>query len=367
MHLLALEPYFAGSHRAFLEGWRARSRHRFTLLTLPGHHWKWRMRHAAVTFADEIRARLAAGETWDALWASSMLDLATLVGLAPRGLARLPRVVYFHENQAAYPVRHADCRDVHFSLIQMNAALAADAVWFNSRFCRDSFTAELARLLAKMPDHRLPGAPGRIDAVSAVHHPGIDPLPPRAAARQPGPLRLVWAARWEHDKGPDDLLAALDRLDQAGTDFRLSLLGEQFRDSPPAFAEIQRRFADRLDHVGYLPRRSDYLAALQQADVFISTARHEFFGLSAAEAAHAGCFPLLPRRLAYPELFSDPDFFYDNAPAHLARRVRELADRLAAGNLWQGDPTRARRVADRFTWPRQALALDDALDDAAAR
>ena len=52
MRVLALNPYHGGSHRAFLDGWMANSRHRFTLLTLPAHHWKWRMRHAAVTFAE---------------------------------------------------------------------------------------------------------------------------------------------------------------------------------------------------------------------------------------------------------------------------------------------------------------------------
>lgn len=51
MRVLALEPYYGGSHRAFVDGWASRSRHDWTVLTLPAHHWKWRMRGAAVTMA----------------------------------------------------------------------------------------------------------------------------------------------------------------------------------------------------------------------------------------------------------------------------------------------------------------------------
>jgi glycosyltransferase involved in cell wall biosynthesis len=55
-------------------------------------------------------------------------------------------------------------------------------------------------------------------------------------------------------------------------------------------------------HWGYLPTRADYVALLSQADLVISTAEHEFFGISVLEAICAGAFPLLPNRLSYPEL-----------------------------------------------------------------
>ena len=35
MRILALEPYYGGSHQAFLDGWTAHSRHAFTVLGLP--------------------------------------------------------------------------------------------------------------------------------------------------------------------------------------------------------------------------------------------------------------------------------------------------------------------------------------------
>ena len=35
MKVLALEPYYGGSHKAFLDGWQKHSRHEFTVLGLP--------------------------------------------------------------------------------------------------------------------------------------------------------------------------------------------------------------------------------------------------------------------------------------------------------------------------------------------
>ena len=53
MKILALEPYYGGSHKAFLDGWIESSRHQWDLLTLPANKWKWRMRAAAIEFADK--------------------------------------------------------------------------------------------------------------------------------------------------------------------------------------------------------------------------------------------------------------------------------------------------------------------------
>ncbi len=156
MNVLALEPYYGGSHRAFLDGWVRHSRHRWTVLTLPARKWKWRMRHAAVTLADRAREHRSDGEAWDVLVTSDMLPLAEFLGLVDRTVRDLPSVVYFHENQLTYPVRRDDPRDLHFAMANMTTALAAGQVWFNSAYHRDSFLDALAGLLAQMPDYQMP-------------------------------------------------------------------------------------------------------------------------------------------------------------------------------------------------------------------
>ena len=94
MKILALEPYYGGSHKAFLDGWIKRSRHSWKLLTLPPSKWKWRMRHSAVTLSENT-AKLK--EKCDLIFCSDMLNLPEFLGLSS-SLKGIPSVVYFHEN-----------------------------------------------------------------------------------------------------------------------------------------------------------------------------------------------------------------------------------------------------------------------------
>jgi len=139
--------------------------------------------------------------------------------------------------------------------------------------------------------------------------------------------------------------------------FRLSVLGQAFRQQPGVFQRAREAFADRIVQWGYLPDPADYLRALQAADVWVSTAHHEFFGIAALEAVSAGLVPVLPQRLAYPELFPPDEFpgcFYDPAadlPGHL--------ERLAEGP--GPDRTALRARARDYGWDRLAPAYDEAL------
>lgn len=92
-------------------------------------------------------------------------------------------------------------------------------------------------------------------------------------------LHLVWPHRWEHDKNPQLLSSSLIELHTRGIPFTVSIVGEQFDTYPPCFNEMRDKLKDRLKHFGYLSRE-DYLKCLEEADVVISTADHEFYGVS---------------------------------------------------------------------------------------
>lgn len=326
MRILALEPFYGGSHRAFLDNWIERSRHEFTLLTLPAANWKWRMRHAAVTFADQAAERLRQGQTWDLAFATDMLNLAEFRGLAPVPVAQLPSVLYFHENQLTYPVRDERERDYHFAMSNIVSALTADSVWFNTAWHRDTFIDAVRDFLARMPDYRRPATADEIRARSDVHPPGINPVGQSSKPRSPGPMRILWCARWEHDKGPEDFFEALEQLERAGVDYRLNVIGQQFSEIPAVFAQARQRLSHRIDHWGFVESRNEYEEILRQSDVVVSTAHHEFFGIAVLEAISAGCYPLLPNRLSYPELLSrypgDVDqFMYDGTVDSLMNKL----------------------------------------------
>ena len=364
LKVLTLEPYYGGSHKAFLEGWMQFSRHEWTHLSLPPWKWKWRMRHSAITLANQTAERIRAGEEWDIIFCSDMLNLAEYMGLVPQVIQKLPSIVYFHENQLTYPVAHPQEFDFHYALTNLITALAATEVWFNSLYHQDIFLNELQRFLKRMPDYQPFEAIDDIRRKSLVRYPGIHQFPKRGE-RSPGPMRIVWAARWEHDKNPELFFESLRILRARRVEFRISVMGEQFRQVPNVFNSARQEFSDYVDRWGYQQGRNDYESALLEADVFVSTADHEFFGISVLEGVAAGAFPLVPEKLAYPETLDrdvgNEDFYYKSVADHLAERLVQLSEKIRENNLWDGDPDRAIRIAEKFFWRTKASLLDQEL------
>jgi glycosyltransferase involved in cell wall biosynthesis len=362
--ILTLEPYYGGSHKAFLEGWIQYSQHKWTVLSLPPWKWKWRMRHSAITLASQTSEKIREGGDWDIIFCSDMLNLAEYLGLVPQHIQKLPSVVYFHENQLTYPVARPQNFDFHYVLTNLITALAATEVWFNSSYHQNIFLDELRVFLKRMPDFQPLEAVEDVRSKSLVQHPGIHQMPKRKK-RTPGPMRIAWAARWEHDKNPELFFKSLQILKSRNVDFRINVMGERFRQSPDVFDTARNEFADHIDRWGFQKERYNYESALLETDIFVSTADHEFFGFSVLEAAAAGAFPLVPKKLAYPETLGldsgNEDFYFNGNADHLAERLVQLSECIRNNNLWNGDPDRAIRIIERFLWKTKACLLDNEL------
>jgi glycosyltransferase involved in cell wall biosynthesis len=307
VRILVLEPYYGGSHKIFLDGLNSHVPFDFVLLTLPARKWKWRMRLAAPYFADKIKSRMK-GVAFEAVFCSSFVDVATLRSLLPPSVNRLPFYTYFHENQFTYPVRREDERDFHFGLTNLTTVLASDRVAFNTRYNMQTFLACVRQILQICPDMKLNGVMETIEAKSAVLYPGVDFKQIDRVGRKkrinPQPPVIVWNHRWEHDKNPKYFFKTLLDLDAAGHHFRLIILGQCFKRKPLIFSEAQERLQHKIIHCGFVESEDEYAGLLAQGDIVVSTAKHEFYGISVIEAVRAGCIPLLPNRLSYPELFS---------------------------------------------------------------
>jgi glycosyltransferase involved in cell wall biosynthesis len=364
MKICLIGPFHAGSHAAWAEEYARCSRHEVEVLSLSGRHWKWRMHGGAVTLARQF---MAGGGDPDLLLASDMLDLTTFLALTRKRTSGLPTALYFHENQLTYPWSPTDAdpvqqRDAHYAFINYTSALAADAVLFNSRYHRETFTAQLPAFLKGFPDQNELESPALLREKSTVLPLGLDlqrldshrPETPKEAAAPP---LILWNHRWEYDKGPEEFFAALYRLQGEGLAFEVAILGESYRKVPPIFAEARQRLGERLVQFGYARDFADYARWLWRADILPVTSSHDFFGASVVQAIYCHCTPLLPRRLAYPEHLPaalQDRFLYDGFD-DLLGRLRELLRHplRATGEL--------RAHVARYDWGELAGRYDDLL------
>ena len=326
MKILLLSAYDAPSHRRWREGLVCHLGDiDWTVLTLPPRNFAWRSRGNALTWA--IGSREEISGRFDLVLATSMTDLASLRGMAP-ALARIPSIVYFHENQFAYPERFPRKEYPNFKLTNLYTALSADKVAFNSRYNRDTFLTGARDLLQQMPD----GVPSGV-VESLEERTLVLPVPLQEACfapgleKPPGPVSILWNHRWEHDKAPDRFFTALDRLVKDGTSFLVHVLGQSFRQVPSVFSRARERLGERVGEWGFIKDKERYRKILRESDVVVSTALHDFQGLAVMEAVAAGCLPVVPDRLAYREFFPEK-FRFPSRTEEAEAESAELARRL---------------------------------------
>ncbi len=89
---------------------------------------------------------------------------------------------------------------------------------------------------------------------------------------------------------------------------------------------------------------------------------YDFFGMSVVEAVFCGCYPLLPRRLSYPEIFppdSFREFYYDDAYELTAKMTKSLQ------NIEHTRPAILKQRVGEFSWKIMVCRYDKALESLA--
>lgn len=398
--LWLLSPYHSGSHRVWANGYRHHSRHQIRLLTMPGRFWKWRMQGGAMELAKQAAHLLERAAPPDVIIATDMVNLPAWLGLMRGQLpSAIPILHYMHENQLTYPLRPGEKPDLTYAMINWLSQLAADHVAFNSGYHADVWFGEVPRLLKHFPDYNYLEQVDTVRAKSSILPVGIAcdliyeresavPLLPQPMSdalsdalsdtlwvetKSPeiageltnevyggGELPLVlWNQRWEYDKNPELFFRTLYQLQNQNIPFRLAVAGENFRKVPREFNEARSRLAKELVHWGYVKRYEDYVALLRRADLVISTAIHEFFGISILEAIAGGAFPLLPNRLSYPELIPTelhPACLYESEEELLALSAQRLQ------MVRPAPPSLRQHLLASYDWPVVAAQYDAAID-----
>ncbi len=331
--ILLLSAYHAPSHDYWLQGLlRELPEFDWTVLSLPPRYFNWRIRGNPLSWLATESETLA--RDYDLMIASSTVDVATLKGLVP-SLVACPTALYFHENQFAYPQsQNTEQRRVEPQMVNLYSALAADELWFNSAYNRDSFFAGCQGLMKALPDH----VPNQQWLESRLAKTRVLPVPLHSVGdierRESDSLRIVWNHRWEYDKGAENLCRAIEVLCERGVELELALMGQRFRKRPVAMDKLVQRLeagsqSVKLSYNGFVADRVEYFRLLAAQDVVLSTSLHDFQGLAIMDAVQSGCLPLLPDRLCYPEFFA-ADYLYDSTPENGDGEAVALADKLTS-------------------------------------
>jgi glycosyltransferase involved in cell wall biosynthesis len=240
--------------------------------------------------------------------------------------------------------------------------LAADRVLFNSQFHRDDWFEELPRMLKHFPDcshvPMVPEVRSRTEVLPVGCN--LHALDEACAEASTGAPLILWNQRWEYDKDPQTFFRALDVLVARDLPFRVALAGSNVRQQPEEFEAARARLGERVIHYGRADRQT-YQRLLWESDVVVSTARHEFFGIAVVEAVYCRCFPVLPRRLAYPEIIPQAQHdrcLYDDFDGLIARLTWALThpdprDRIASA---------LRSAVAPLDWSQMAPRYDELMD-----
>ncbi len=359
MKIFAIEPFYGGSHKKWLDEYCHFSQHDIQCFTLSDKNWKWRMEGGAITLASQINTF----KKPDAFLVTDMLNVALFKALTLH--KKVPICLYMHENQLSYPWSKTDPdielkRDHHYGFINYTSCLTADQIFFNSNYHKTSFLEALKKLLKRLPDNRSLHNIEQINQKSQVIPVGIPWKKLQLFSlntSHKSPI-ILWNHRWEYDKSPERFFESLFALSDDGFKFSLIVLGEKTHKYPAIFDEALRRLKKHILHFGYADSREEYYQYLANADLALITNDQDFFGISVVEAIAANCFPLMPKALSYPEHLDPqtyPDCFYQSDEEMMQKLKKLLKDGIPRLDL--------NTKMEKYDWNNIAGHMDDAISN----
>ena len=314
LNILYIEPFYTGSHKKWIDMYKKYSKHDIHILSLPGKKWKWRMHGGAITLSkmyNKLNKKI------DLIICSDMLNLPVFKSLS-NNIKSIKTIMYFHENQLSYPWSPLDKdlvlkRDLHYHYINYTSSLVSDYNYFNSQYHLDSYIKGLKKYLKKMPDLR------NEDTIDSIYNKSCS-LPigcnlENFKKMKPKNPIILWNHRWEYDKNPDLFFKILFELKNNKIKFKLIVLGEKYKEYPKIFDIAQKKLKNNIIHFGYCQSQKEYIKWLKISNILPVTSNQDFFGISIVEAVGYGNYPILPKKLSYPEIFEykkNTDLFYTN-------------------------------------------------------
>ncbi|XP_043361026.1 glycosyltransferase-like domain-containing protein 1 isoform X4 [Dermochelys coriacea] len=361
MRILLIEAFYGGSHKQLADLLQEEIEE-CVLYTLPAKKWHWRARTAALYFMQTVPANA----NYRILFASSVLNLTELIALRP-DLGKLKKVLYFHENQLAYPVQKCQERDFQYGYNQILSCLVADIVVFNSAFNMESFLTSIGKFLKLIPDHRpkdlekiirpkcqvlyfpvrFPDVSrfmpkhklAHLEKITGVKGNGdtylFRGLPFQQKYRATGSLMKNSSSRPE--SGLCEAQSELCTTQQERLQYPLISLEKLNKSKASESTNQEVPCQEDKQHVTFNPCNLLSGMDYQQRPLHIVWP-HRWI-----EAVYCGCYPLCPNALVYPEIF--PAEYLYSTPEQLFKRLQNFCKRpdIVRKHLYKGE-------MDQFSW-----------------
>ena len=196
---------------------------------------------------------------------------------------------------------------------------------------------------------------------SSVLHIGLDlkTLDYQNAPSNSNPT-ILWNHRWEYDKDPEKFFKILKKVRRNGFKFNLNVLGKNFSNKPSIFKKSKITFKNEIIYWGFLKSYQEYAKCLWKSDIIPVTSKQEFFGISVMEAIYCKTWPILPKKLSYPELL--PKEFHR---VNLYENDNDLYKKIvfAIKNHKRLKKMNLRQVAKQFEWSKIVSVYDEIFDN----
>ncbi|MCS6819433.1 MAG: glycosyltransferase [Chitinophagales bacterium] len=338
--------------------WKAHSRHNIVLFTPDTASSDSQGDLSDSTFIN-IHENFDLGD-FDAIVVCGKAAISSLFAKSDTHLSKAPMILCLYEN--SFFKYHLESHHQYATLFdKIVLAHNVVSIWFNSQYQKIKFREFLSSILSNLDIREK--ALNLFDFKANVLPPGLS-LKSRFGSEIQENVKyhrclVLWNQRWEQAKNPDLFFKTLITLAEHGIEFKLAVLGEATKDYPSVFDHAKEVLSEYIVQWGYVQDEKEYASWLWKADLLPVTAFDDNCLSSVIEAAYCNTVPLLPKRLAYPEILPaqyQHTFFYDDNEfaVKLQKRIMDVKYvRTMNTQQW----------VDRFDWNNIVKSYDDKIEE----
>jgi len=354
LRILFIEPLMNGSHASVIRNYLLHTKHKIDLLSLDGEHWIKNLCTGAGRLSRHLNQKFPS-PVHDIVVATDLFQQGDFYTLQIKRFGNIPKIFLAHEHQFGVPksgLRYDN--DLNVRLSNVISTICADKCIFLSNSSMTQYTENLRTYLSENIAESIERKCKSINL--GVDFKSFDKYP---FVKNFDQAIILWNHRLEFDKNPEEFFRALNELATEGLDFKVIIASDT--SDPNISKEVKEgigKLGDKIVHQGYVRNKKKLAQLYWKSNIVVSTAEAEFFGLSVAEAIHCNCWPILPKRLTFPQFV--PKRFHEN---HLYTNHKDFVAKLrwAIKNVPCLKNDALQQHVSKYSWDKIAPTWDEAI------